>query len=214
LPRTEKGFNRINDNNNAPEYSSFRVRRAKKSDALSFIELLIALANFEHLEPPSDDARKRIIDDIFSKRRLGLLVAEETTTKDRSGIDHKKTGSNSSSSSSGVGSNKLVGYALFYFTYSSFLALPTFYLEDIFVLEDSRGRGVGSALFRECTKIAKKEGCGRMEWAVLTWNKKAIKFYEEKLGARRLNEWFYYRLTSDAIERLAGEKKKLGSKTK
>ena len=86
-----------------------------------------------------------------------------------------------------------VGYAIYFFTYSSFLARPTLYLEDVFVLESQRGKGAGKAFFAALRRIAKKERCGRMEWAVLNWNTPAIKFYDAQ-GARPLKEWTTYRL--------------------
>jgi GNAT superfamily N-acetyltransferase len=152
------------------------IRKARRSDSSQFVALLKALADFERLEPPDKGAEERILTDIFEKRRLGLLVAAL-----------KKT---------------LVGYALYYFSYSSFLARPTLYLEDIFVLEGHRGEGVGRALFLRCVREAVSRGCGRMEWSVLRWNKKAIGFYQA-LGARRLDEWYWYRLDAPGLERLA-----------
>ena len=98
-------------------------------------------------------------------------------------------------------SGRLVGYALYFYTYSSFVAKPTLYLEDIFVSEEHRKRGIGFALFRRCVEIAVANGCGRMEWAVLTWNDKALKFYE-KLGARRMSDWYVYRLDERALEKV------------
>ncbi|MDA4130349.1 MAG: GNAT family N-acetyltransferase [Thaumarchaeota archaeon] len=137
---------------------------------------MVALANFEHLKPPSSAARRRIIDDIFSKKIFGLYLAMDKTSGP-------------------------IGYALYFFTYSSFLAKPTLYLEDLFVLEGHRKRGVGKALFKACAKEAVRNGCGRMEWNVLTWNENAINFYE-KLGAKRLDEWYYYRLTSETLRNI------------
>jgi len=93
-----------------------------------------------------------------------------------------------------------VGYALYFYTYSSFVAKPSLYLEDLFVLEEYRKGGVGFALFRRCVREAISKGCGRMEWAVLAWNEKAIKFYE-KLGAKRLSDWYVYRLDERALQR-------------
>ncbi|MDA4111487.1 MAG: GNAT family N-acetyltransferase [Thaumarchaeota archaeon] len=155
----------------------FCVRKATRRDSAGFLKLIVDLANFEHLEPPSLAARRRILADLFSKKIVRLFVAVD-----------KKAGH--------------VGYALYFFTYSSFLARPTLYLEDIFVAEDHRKRGIGKALFMECVREAKRNGCGRMEWAVLTWNENAIKFYEN-LGAKRLDQWYYYRLNSDSLETLS-----------
>lgn len=153
------------------------IRRAKPGDEGAFLDLVRALAKFESLEPPSPTAARRLVRDIFSeKRKLDLLLTF-----------HK---------------GRAVAYALYFFTYSSFLALPTLYLEDIFVLEEFRGGGIGKALFLRLAKEARKKGCGRMEWAVLTWNKNAIGFYE-RMGARKLAEWDYYRLNRNEIERLS-----------
>ncbi len=87
-------------------------------------------------------------------------------------------------------------------TYSTFLALPTLYLEDLFVLPEARRKGVGDALVRECALEAVRLGCGRMEWQVLAWNDLAIGFYEA-LGAVPLHaDWSCYRLDGVALERL------------
>lgn len=101
-----------------------------------------------------------------------------------------------------VEGKKLVGYALYFYSYSSFLARPTLYIEDIFVLEKFRHSGIGLALLKKCAELAARRGCGRMEWSVLTWNKGAIDFYE-KLGARRLEEWQTFRLDAKGIARVA-----------
>jgi GNAT superfamily N-acetyltransferase len=95
-----------------------------------------------------------------------------------------------------------VGFALFFTTYSTFLAKPGLYLEDIFVLPAHRGRGVGRAMMLHLARLANERGCGRMEWAVLDWNTSAIKFYES-LGARRLEDWTTCRLAGDALWRHA-----------
>jgi GNAT superfamily N-acetyltransferase len=132
------------------------------------------LAKFEHLKPPSMEGRRRLVEDVFEKKRINLFVAAD--------------------------GKKLVGYALYFFTYSSFLARRSLYLEDLFVLQDQRAKGVGFGLFKRCVEEAISKECGRMEWAVLTWNKKAIGFYE-RLGACRLSDWRYYRLDGDGLSR-------------
>ena len=95
-----------------------------------------------------------------------------------------------------------VGFALYFFTYSTFLGRPSLYLEDLFVRPAERGRGAGKTLLSALAKIAVARGCGRMEWAVLDWNEPAIGFYES-LGARRLREWQLCRLDRQALERLS-----------
>jgi GNAT superfamily N-acetyltransferase len=131
-----------------------------------------ALAEFEKLDPPSPAGCRRLADDVFKKKKVKLLVAAD--------------------------GKKLVGYALYFFTYSSFVAKPSLYLEDLFVLDNYRKGGVGFALFRRCVREAISKGCGRMEWAVLAWNEKAIDFYE-RLGAKRLSDWYVYRLDERAL---------------
>jgi GNAT superfamily N-acetyltransferase len=162
------------------ETRAFVIRRAERGDAAGLVRLIIALAGFEKLTPPDAAAQQRLIEDGFGERprfEAWLAFAD--------------------------GEAQPVGYAIFFETYSSFLARPTLYLEDIFVLPEHRGRGIGSALLRHCIRLAHERGCGRMEWACLDWNTRAQCVYE-KLGARRLSEWFYYRLDRADIERLAG----------
>ena len=151
------------------------IRKATINDARLFLNLLIGLAKFEHLDPPNAGARRRIIRDVFEKRRAKIFLAF-------------------------VG-RKPVGYAFYFYTYSSFLAKPTLYLEDIFVLEKFRRKRVGLSLFMKCINEAARNDCGRFEFSVLSWNRNAIRFYE-KLGARRLKEWHYYRITQDTIKEL------------
>ena len=95
-----------------------------------------------------------------------------------------------------------VGFAVYFFNFSTWLGRPGLYLEDLFVRPNSRGKGYGRALLVHLAQIARDRGCGRMEWAVLDWNEPAIKFYRS-LGATPNEEWTIYRLTSDKIAGLA-----------
>ena len=95
-----------------------------------------------------------------------------------------------------------IGFALFFHTFSTFLARPGMYLEDLFVLPEHRGQGVGRALLAHLAQLAIERGCGRLEWAVLNWNTEAIRFYE-RLGARPNSEWTVYRLAGEALQALA-----------
>ena len=94
------------------------------------------------------------------------------------------------------------GFAVFFPTYSTFLARPGLWLEDLFVRPEHRGQGIGKALLLHVASLANARGCGRMEWSVLDWNQPAIDFYEN-LGARRLREWQICRLTAGALARYA-----------
>jgi GNAT superfamily N-acetyltransferase len=91
------------------------------------------------------------------------------------------------------------GFALFFTNYSTFLAKPGLYLEDLFVKPELRGRGIGKSLLLHLARLANARGCGRMEWTVLDWNQPAIEFYES-LGAKRMREWQICRLTGPALE--------------
>jgi GNAT superfamily N-acetyltransferase len=95
-----------------------------------------------------------------------------------------------------------VGFAVYFFNFSTWLGRPGLYLEDLFVKPQMRGRGYGRALLVHLAKIARDHNCGRMEWAVLTWNDPAIEFYK-KLGAMPLDSWRIFRLTKDEIGKLA-----------
>jgi len=152
------------------------IRPARKTDKKDFLRLINSLADYEKLKRPTRAARARLIRDGFgSKKRFCSYLAF-------------------------VG-KKAVGYAVFFETYSSFLAQPTLYLEDIFILPEYRSQGIGLKLFNKCLKEALRRRCGRMEWVVLDWNKNAIRFYK-KLGARHLKEWHTYRLERKQFKRI------------
>ena len=94
------------------------------------------------------------------------------------------------------------GFALYFFNYSTFLAKPGLYLEDLFVRPELRGQGIGKALLLQLAQLANQRGCGRMEWSVLDWNQPAIDFYQS-LGAELKSEWTTCRLTGPALARFA-----------
>jgi GNAT superfamily N-acetyltransferase len=97
-----------------------------------------------------------------------------------------------------------VGFALYFFNFSTFVGRPGLYLEDLFVRPAQRARGIGRALLRALARVAEARNCGRMEWAVLDWNEPALRFYQS-LGARQMKEWIVHRLTPTDIGRLAAE---------
>lgn len=153
------------------------IRRAGPGDARVFLDLVDALADYERLDRPTPDARERLVRDGFGEHpRFHPYLAERR--------------------------GEVVAYAITFFTYSSFLARPTLFLEDVFVVPEARRAGIGHAILRHLAAEALRLECGRMEWVVLDWNQPAIDFYE-KLGARRLEEWYGYRLTADELPRLA-----------
>jgi GNAT superfamily N-acetyltransferase len=154
-----------------------RVRRLERQDLPALLGLIDGLAEYERLDPPDAAARERLATDALADPPLFWVLLAE--------VD-------------GVA----VGYAFYFFTYSTFLARPTLYLEDIFVLPDWRGHGAGFALFRACVEQAVARDCGRMDWQVLSWNEPSIKFYE-RLGAHALGDWLPFRLDAEALRRLA-----------
>ncbi|UCF63652.1 MAG: GNAT family N-acetyltransferase [bacterium] len=99
---------------------------------------------------------------------------------------------------------RYLGFALYFFTFSTFLGKPTLYLEDLFVLPEYRGRGIGKSLLKTLARVAMERDCGRMEWSVLNWNKPAIDFYLT-LHAKPMEEWTVYRLTAPDIKTLASQ---------
>jgi GNAT superfamily N-acetyltransferase len=157
---------------------SVRVRALAPEDVPALLGLIDALADYEHLPRPDAAARERLARDATATPpRFQALLADLA--------------------------GRVVGYALYFETYSTFLALPTLYLEDLFVLPEARQRGAGSALFQACAQEAVRRGCGRMEWQVLTWNQLALDFYA-RYAAQPLDDWRPHRLTGDALRRAAG----------
>jgi GNAT superfamily N-acetyltransferase len=156
-----------------------QVRPLIAADVPALLELIEALADYEHLPRPDAAARERLARDaLAAPPRFRALLATEA--------------------------GRTVGYAIYFETYSTFLALPTLYLEDLFVLPEARGRGAGAALFRACAAEAVRRGCGRMEWAVLDWNALALGFYA-RWPARAMDEWRLFRLTGEALARVGAE---------
>lgn len=155
------------------------IRSAEARDVPAIAELIRGLARFEKLEHEVSMTEERLTKNLFGPHRFAeTLLAEEA------GIP--------------------VGFALFFHNFSTFLALPGIYLEDLFVVPEQRGRGIGRALLKHLARIAVERGCGRLEWSVLDWNRDAIGFYEG-LGARANSDWTVYRLTGEALATLGRE---------
>ncbi len=153
------------------------IRRGTERDVLTILKLIRGLAEYERLAHEVEATTARVRAHGFGRRRYF-----ETIICRRGG--------------------KPVGFALYFFTYSTFLARPTLYLEDLFVLPEERGTGAGKALLRALARIAVRRGCGRLEWAVLDWNRPAIGFYK-RLGAKLRRQWILTRLTGAPLRGLA-----------
>lgn len=135
----------------------------------SFVRLIEALADYERLERPDAAAIARLRADAFASRpRFEAALALDAA-------------------------DRPIGYAIWLETYSSFLAKPTMFLEDLFVLEHDRGSGAGGMLFEFVRKLGHERGCGRMDWYVLDWNTPARDFYHRR-SAQWMKEWLLYRL--------------------
>ena len=153
------------------------IRMATAEDVALILSFIKALADYEKRghQVTADEARLR-------ETLFGKYAYAETLIADLNG--------------------EPAGFALFFHTYSTFLARPAIYLEDLFVKPDLRGRGIGKTLLARLAQLSEERGCGRLEWSVLNWNQPAIDFYRS-LGAEPLDNWTHYRLTGEALKRLA-----------
>lgn len=151
------------------------IRRADRADFPALFQLIVALADFEKLPPPDDAAQARLLRDGWPEDgappRFEVRLAEV--------IEGDRT--------------RAVGYAITFETYSSFLARPTLYLEDLFILPSHRRMQIGQRMLETLVAEATRRGCGRVEWVVLDWNTEAQKFYQ-RFGAKHLTEWHTYRV--------------------
>ena len=154
-----------------------RLEPVTEEDIPLLLNLIRGLAEYERLADSVTANEERLRVSLFGKRPYAeAIIAYED--------------------------DKPVGYAIYYFTYSSFQALPGLYLEDLFVLPDARGSGIGRRLLGYLAKKAVELGCCRIEWAVLNWNEPAVRFYEG-LGAEPMNEWTVYRLSREKLEEMS-----------
>jgi GNAT superfamily N-acetyltransferase len=156
---------------------SISLRSATRDDVPVIAELIRGLARFEKLEHEVVMTEELLAAGLFGDRPYAEVVLAEDA-------------------------GRPVGFALFFHNFSTFLGRPGIYLEDLFVLPERRGQGIGRMLLAHLARLAVERGCGRLEWAVLDWNKEAIKFYE-RLGARPNSDWTVYRLAGEALSGLA-----------
>ncbi len=163
---------------------SYKIRPAVEEDLPVLMDLIKQLAVYEKLIDSYTATVELYRKYGFSEDAIfGALLVEKT---------------------GGEGPDYL-GVALYYYTYSTFTGKPTLYLEDIFVPEENRGRGIGTGLLVELGKIAVEKGCARMDWIVLDWNKPSWDFYKN-LGAFPLDEWTVFRMLAPEIKKLAEKK--------
>lgn len=156
------------------------IREATAADVAVILELIRGLADYEKLSDHVTATADKLRDTLFGERRGAdvLLASVEA---------------------------ECVGFALFFPNYSTFLAKPGIFLEDLYVKPEWRGKGIGTALLRRVAATAVERGCGRFEWEVLDWNTPSIGFYRS-LGAVPMDDWTKYRVTGEALLKLSGLK--------
>lgn len=155
------------------------IRPAMRGDVPVILELIRGLAEYERLAHECVATEAALTATLFGDRpQAEVLIALADGTP--------------------------AGFALFFSNYSTFLAKPGIYLEDLFVKPAFRGRGIGKVLLGRLAALAVSRGCGRLEWSVLDWNADAIRFYES-LGAKAMEEWTVFRVTGSALAQLAGK---------
>ncbi len=156
---------------------ALKIREARESDCQFILGMIHELAAFEKLSHEVLATELKLKEHLFSSQPVAKALIAELN---------------------GVA----VAFALYFFSFSTFLAKPGIYLEDLYVKESFRSKGIGLSLLKHLALIAQENNFGRLEWSVLDWNQKAIDFYL-KLGAKPMDEWTVYRLNEDAISKLA-----------
>ena len=157
--------------------SKLRIVPATESDLRVILDFIQELAQYEKLANEVTATEARLRETLFGAKPAAEVL-----------LAHWQ--------------DECAGFAVFFTNYSTFLAQPGLYLEDLYVRPHLRGKGIGLALLRELAGIATERRCGRLEWAVLDWNHPAIGFYKS-LGAVPLDQWTTYRLREDALKKLA-----------
>jgi GNAT superfamily N-acetyltransferase len=157
--------------------SGFEIRPATETDVPLILAFIKKLAAYERLAPEVVATEEGLRATLFGARPYAEVVIAYYASEP-------------------------VGFALFFHNFSTFVGRPGLYLEDLYVDERQRGKGCGKALLVHLARLAVERGCGRLEWAVLDWNEPAINFYKS-LGAVPMDEWTVFRVTGDALERLA-----------
>ena len=159
--------------------SNFIIRAATEDDAAVILSLIKDLAQYEHLSHEVEATAESIRQSLFGERPVAEALIGEYD-----GI--------------------AVSFALFFYNFSTFLGKPGIYLEDLYVKPQHRSNGFGRRMLAHIARLAKERNCGRFEWSVLDWNEPAIRTYD-RLNAQPMKEWILYRLTGEALDRLAQE---------
>lgn len=153
------------------------LRNATEADVPLILRFIRELAEYERLAHECVATEESVRETLFGERRYAEVIIAEHD-------------------------GEPAGFALFFHNYSTFLARPGIYLEDLYVRPELRGHGIGKALLARLAALALERNCGRLEWAVLNWNEPAIRFYRS-LGALPQDQWTVYRVTGETLERLS-----------
>ena len=162
----------------ANTHDTITIRPATRDDVPLVLEFIRKLAVYERLEHEVSASEAQLREALFGERRHAEVVFA-------------------------CSGSKPVGFALFFHNFSTFRGQPGIYLEDLFVIPEARGRGIGKRLLAYLARTALERRCARLEWAVLDWNEPSIGFYRS-LGAKAMDEWTTFRLTDEALALLAG----------
>ena len=152
-------------------------RWAVRDDVPLILNLIRALADYEHMLDQVVATEEELAYWLFEAKKAEVLFVQEQ--------------------------GSVVGFALFFHNFSTFLGRAGLYLEDLYVLPEHRGKGYGKALLRQLARLAMERECGRLEWWCLDWNAPSIAFYRS-VGAQPMDDWTVYRLTGDALRSLGG----------
>lgn len=157
------------------------IRFATEADIPQILSFIKGLAEYEHMLDKVIATEDALHEWIFVRQKAEVLIAEAA--------------------------GRPVGFALFFHNFSTFLGRAGIYLEDLYVLPEARGQGIGKAFLQRLAQIVVERGCGRLEWWCLDWNKPSIDFYLS-LGAEPMSDWTVYRIAGDTLHELAGKMKK------
>ena len=162
--------------------TAFTIRPAELRDVAPIVALIRELAEFEKLTHLLQVTPEKLRPHLFGEKPVAEVWVAERGAE-----------------ALGEGESPVVAFALFFTNFSTFLAQPGLYLEDLYVRANHRGLGIGQALLTRLARLAAERHCGRFEWSVLDWNENAIRFYE-KLGATLLPDWRICRITGEALQ--------------
>ena len=156
--------------------AEFTIRKAQPGDAGLVLYFIKKLAEYEKMLDEVEATEEILHRSLFERHAANAIIAEED--------------------------GKAIGFALYFYNFSTFLGKPGLYIEDVFILPEYRGKGYGTQIFRHLANVALEEGCGRMEWICLDWNEPSLRFCRN-MGAVPMDEWTVQRLTEDKLRDVA-----------